>query len=109
MRSLCWLLISTGLAAAQDPAATEPSRGRGYVVPEIRGGLYLVTDGAYNTMFLVTSDGVIAVDALPTLGPKQLTAIREVTDKPIRYLVYSHEHTDHIGAATLFPTSATII
>jgi glyoxylase-like metal-dependent hydrolase (beta-lactamase superfamily II) len=23
--------------------------------------------------------------------------------------VYSHEHTDHIGAATLFPTSATII
>ena len=35
---------------------------KGYVVEEIRDGLYWVTDGAYNTMFLVTSEGVIALD-----------------------------------------------
>jgi glyoxylase-like metal-dependent hydrolase (beta-lactamase superfamily II) len=32
-----------------------------------------------------------------------------VTDKPIRYLIYSHEHTDHIGEASLFPAGTKII
>ena len=82
---------------------------KGYVVQEIRDGLYWVTDGAYNTMFLVTSEGVIAVDAPPTLGPNYLKAIAEVTPKPVRYLVYSHEHTDHIGAAYLFSKSVEIV
>lgn len=82
---------------------------KGYSVKEIRDGLYFLTDGAYNTMFLVTNEGVIAIDALPTLGQRQLDAIHEVTDKPVRYLIYSHEHTDHIGAASLFPSSVKII
>lgn len=82
---------------------------KGYFVGEIRDGLYWLTDGAYNTVFLVTSDGVIAVDAPPTLGANYLKAIAEVTQQPIKYLVYSHEHTDHIGAAYLFPKGAKIV
>src|SRR5262245_46706045 len=60
-------------------------------------------------MFLVTAEGVVAVDAPPTLGGNYLKAIREVTDKPIQYLIYSHEHTDHIGAASQFPRRAKVI
>lgn len=41
---------------------------KGYFVEEIRGGLYWVTDGSYNTMFLVTNEGVVAVDAPPSIG-----------------------------------------
>ena len=55
------------------------------------------------------SEGVIAVDPLPTLGPRYLQAIHEVTDKPIKYIVYSHSHSDHIGAAYLFPKDAIIV
>ena len=40
---------------------------KGYFVEEIRDGLYWVTDGSYNTMFLVTDEGVVAVDAPPSL------------------------------------------
>jgi glyoxylase-like metal-dependent hydrolase (beta-lactamase superfamily II) len=109
MRNFSTLLISTWLSFAQTQTGTNSISSKGYTVREIRDGLYYVTDGAYSTMFLVTSEGVIAVDALPTLGPKQLAAIREVTDKPIRYLIYSHEHTDHIGSASLFAPSAKII
>ena len=87
--------------------AVPPSKG--YVVQEIGKGLYWVSDGAYNTMFLVTSDGVIAVDAPPTLGSNYLKAIVEVTSRPVKYLVYSHEHTDHIGAAYLFPKDVKIV
>lgn len=49
---------------------------KGYLVEEIRDGLYWVTDGAYNTMFLVSTAGVIAVDPLPTLGPAYQTGDR---------------------------------
>ena len=82
---------------------------KGYAVQEIRAGLYWVTDGAYNTMFLVHESGVIAVDPLPTLGPRYLAAIASVTQKPITHVIYSHEHTDHIGAAKLFPAGAMFI
>jgi len=73
------------------------------------GGLYWVTDGGYNTMFAVSSAGVIACDAPPSLGPNYLKAIAEVTDKPVTHLVYSHEHIDHIAAAGLFPSSVRIV
>jgi glyoxylase-like metal-dependent hydrolase (beta-lactamase superfamily II) len=43
------------------------------------------------------------------LGANYLKAISEVTSQPIAYLVYSHEHTDHIGSAYLFPKSVNIV
>lgn len=82
---------------------------KGYFVEEIKDGLYWVTDGAYNTMFLTTGEGVIAVDAPPSIGQNYLKAIAEVTDEPVKYVIYSHSHRDHIGAASMFPKNATII
>ena len=71
---------------------------KGYLVQEIRDYLYWVTDGVYNTMFLVTGKGVIAVDAPPSIGKNYLKAIAEVTDEPITVVIYSHAHRDHIGS-----------
>jgi len=82
---------------------------KGYLVEEIRDGLFWVGDGLYNAMFLVHGDGVITVDAPPALGGKYLAAISEVTAKPITHLVYSHSHSDHIGAAHLFPPGIAIV
>ncbi|HYJ02002.1 MAG TPA: MBL fold metallo-hydrolase [Nitrososphaeraceae archaeon] len=93
------------LEAAKGPAI--PSKG--YLVEEVRDGLFWVTEGAYNTIFLVTDKGVVAVDAPPTIGKNYLKAISEVTDKPITHVIYSHAHIDHIGAAGMFPKNAVII
>ena len=82
---------------------------KGYLVEEIRDNLYWVTDGSYNTMFLVTDEGVVAIDAPPSIGQNYLKAIAEVTDKPVTYVIYSHAHLDHIGAAGVFPRNATYI
>jgi glyoxylase-like metal-dependent hydrolase (beta-lactamase superfamily II) len=60
-------------------------------------------------MFLVTDEGVVAVDAPPSTGQNYLKAIAEVTDKPITHVIYSHAHLDHIGAAGVFPKNATYI
>jgi glyoxylase-like metal-dependent hydrolase (beta-lactamase superfamily II) len=91
-------------------AAKGPSiPAKGYLVEQIRDDLYWVTDGAYITMFLVTDNSVIAVDAPPTLGENYLKAIAEVTNKPVTHVIYSHAHIDHIGSAGIFPRNATYI
>lgn len=82
---------------------------KGYLVEEIKDGLYWVTDGAYNTMFLTTGQGVIAIDAPPSIGKNYLKAIEEVTDEPITHVIYSHTHNDHIGSAAMFPNGVIII
>jgi glyoxylase-like metal-dependent hydrolase (beta-lactamase superfamily II) len=82
---------------------------KGYLVEEISEGLYWVTEGAYQGMFLVTGEGVIVVDAPPSIGQNYLKAIEEVTDESITHVIYSHSHNDHIGAASMFPEDATII
>jgi len=82
---------------------------KGYLVEEIRDGLYWVTDGAYNTMFLTTGQGVIAVDAPPSIGENYLKAIAEVTEEPVTHVIYSHTHNDHVGSTSMFPDDVTLI
>jgi glyoxylase-like metal-dependent hydrolase (beta-lactamase superfamily II) len=102
---------STNGANIQLPEAAKgpPIPAKGYLVQQIKDGLYWLTDGAYQTMFMVTDKGVVAVDAPPTIGNNYLKAIAEVTDKPVTYVIYSHAHIDHIGAAGIFPKNATFI
>ena len=60
-------------------------------------------------MFLTTGEGVIVVDAPPSIGENLLKAIAEVTEEPITHVVYSHSHADHIAAAGMFPEGAVYI
>jgi glyoxylase-like metal-dependent hydrolase (beta-lactamase superfamily II) len=92
------------------PIARGPSiPASGFLVEEIRDGLSWVTDGTYQCMFLSTGQGVIVVDAPPSIGANLPRAIASVTAEPVTHVVYSHFHADHIGAASLLPTTATII
>jgi glyoxylase-like metal-dependent hydrolase (beta-lactamase superfamily II) len=64
-----------------------------------------------NAGFVVTGDGVVVFDALgtPALGRGIVDAIRKVTDQPIRRVVVSHYHADHVyGLAPLKAAGAEI-
>ena len=90
-----------------DPAI---SQGSGPV--EIADGIYSYQGPmTYISMFVVTSEGVIVVDPMNTEHAKGLLeAIRMVTDRPIRYLVHTHNHWDHSGGGQVFKNEgATII
>jgi glyoxylase-like metal-dependent hydrolase (beta-lactamase superfamily II) len=116
-QALMTLLLVFGATAASFAAAPLPdaakgvpiSPDKGYYVREIADGLYWVTEGVYETMFLTTGKGVIVVDAPPSFGDKLLKAIAEVTNEPIAYVIYSHSHADHIAGAGRYPPSATYI
>ena len=81
---------------------------KGYLVEEIKDGLYWVTEGAYQAMFLTTGEGVIVVDAPPSIGQNYLKAIAEVTEEPITHVIYSHTHNDHVGAMSMFPDGCSL-
>jgi glyoxylase-like metal-dependent hydrolase (beta-lactamase superfamily II) len=75
------------------------SAGHSYGLHEAASGVYMLTDGNYQNMFVPTSDGVVLFDAPTPLLKYIKPAIKEVTDDPITHLVYSHIHKDHIGGA----------
>ena len=82
---------------------------KGYLVEEINDGLYWVTEGAYQAMFLTTGEGVVVVDAPPSIGENLLKAITEVTEEPVTHVIYSHTHNDHVGSMSMFPDDAVYI
>ncbi|HUO34412.1 MAG TPA: MBL fold metallo-hydrolase [Candidatus Acidoferrum sp.] len=74
----------------------------GYAVKDMGGGVYVVSDNGWQSAFLVTDEGVIVFDAPESYGKGIPSAIASVTDKPVKILVYSHEHKDHIGGSAAF-------
>ena len=90
-------------ASSFGPALNE----QGYHVGQIKRNLYYVTDGVYQAAFLTTKDGVVLFDAPPSIGHNLQRAIDEVTrpegvSNKVTYLVHTHHHADHAGAASLF-------
>ena len=68
--------------------------------------VYIFRNGNHQAMFVVTSEGVIATDPVaygrPEGGKLYVEEIRKVSDKPIKYLIYSHHHYDHIAGGQPF-------
>lgn len=57
-----------------------------------------------NAGFVVTTEGVVVFDALgtPSLAAALLEHIRKITDQPVKYVVVSHYHADHIYGLQVF-------
>ncbi len=92
--------------SALGPALNE----QGYYVGRVERNLYWVTDGSYQS----TSDGVVLLDAPPSIGHNIQRAVDEIASangvsNKVNYLIYSHHHADHVGASSLFDKSVTRI
>jgi glyoxylase-like metal-dependent hydrolase (beta-lactamase superfamily II) len=68
--------------------------------------VYIFRNGNHQSIFIVTKDGVIATDPVaygrPTGGQQYLDEIKKVSDKPVKFLIYSHHHFDHIAGGQAF-------
>jgi len=67
-------------------------------------GVYRYGPGdGYYSMFVVTDEGVIAIEPVNIKHSQGLLkAIRSVTEKPVRYLLHSHNHWDHSKGGQVF-------
>lgn len=92
--------------ASKGPAI-DPAKG--YRLQKLGDGLYMITDNAYQSMFMVYENGVVVIDAPPSYARNIPRAIAEVTSKPITHVVYSHSHIDHIGGTHLLGGHPLII
>ena len=114
MRNAILAVVIAGLTAAAVPASSQDKPAEPAAKPplfvttkvEATDNVYTFTYGNRVSMFIVTTAGVIATDpggyGQPRRVPTYLEEIRKVTDKPIKYLVYSHHHYDHIGGGQPF-------
>ncbi|MDX2143345.1 MAG: MBL fold metallo-hydrolase [Rhodospirillaceae bacterium] len=123
MRALCVaavLALFSGAVAAQTPSLEELKKPapnpawnkfgvRGYETVELAPGLYTFGNGGARNIFLVTSDGVIATDPVsPAFAKEMRAAIRKVTNQPVKYVVYSHQHWDHVLGGKIFKDEGAV-
>ena len=68
--------------------------------------VYIFRAGGHQSMFVVTSAGVIATDPIgygrPQMVQTYVDEIRKVTSQPIKWVIYSHHHFDHIAGGKPF-------
>jgi len=72
---------------------------KGYAIEEVKPNIYVITDGIWQSVAIVTSEGVVLIDAPKSFGNNIEKAVSEVTNTPITTLVYTHGHSDHIGGS----------
>jgi glyoxylase-like metal-dependent hydrolase (beta-lactamase superfamily II) len=100
------LSLAAACAAAQPPPLFETRR--------LTDNAFVFRYGGHQALFVVTSEGVVATDPIAHLRPQAATTylaeIRKVTQAPIKYLIYSHHHYDHIAGGKPFKEAgATVV
>src|SRR5204863_1418567 len=68
--------------------------------------VYIFRYQGHQSMFVVTKDGVIATDPIGLFRPQAVKTyieeIQKIAKAPIKYVIYSHHHYDHIAGGKPF-------
>ncbi|MGB8841210.1 MAG: MBL fold metallo-hydrolase [Aliidongia sp.] len=106
-------LAAPGAASAQSPAA---SGADPFVLKPIGPGVYAAIDGpegksGSNAGVIIGDDGVAVVDSFfdPESTKALVAEIRKLTPRPIRYVVNTHYHIDHVGGDGVLREAGAII
>ncbi|HJQ60357.1 MAG TPA: MBL fold metallo-hydrolase [Vineibacter sp.] len=103
---------TVGTAGAQtqpaQPQAAPPPPVR--EITKITGEIYRFRNNNHYSVFAVTPAGVIATDPINADAAKWLKAeIKSRFNQPIKYVVYSHDHADHISGGQEWTDTATVV
>lgn len=99
------LIVLASLLCSMVYAAAEPVRS----ITHLAGDVYRFQNNAHFSVFMVTPEGVIATDPISLEAATWLNSeIQARFNQPVKYVIYSHDHWDHVSGAASFP-EATII
>jgi glyoxylase-like metal-dependent hydrolase (beta-lactamase superfamily II) len=102
------ILAATLSLALAGPALAQATTQPTFATRKVDGtdNVYIFRYMGHQSMFIVTPKGVIATDPIARYRPQAATAyldeIKKVTDQPVKFLIYSHAHWDHIAGAKPF-------
>ena len=106
---------AAAIAMTLAPALAQQAQRPPIATTKVEGteGVYIFRNGNHQAMFVVTKDGVIATDPIGLGRPEAVTTyideIKKVAKAPIKYLVYSHHHYDHIAGGKPFKDAGAIV
>jgi cyclase len=67
-------------------------------IEKVKGDLYMISGEGGNVGVYVTSEGVILVDDMFDRNHADILAqVKSITDKPLKYVINTHQHDDHAG------------
>ena len=98
-----WLL---GLGFDGWPQPSRPDNE----ITKLADDVYLFRHQFHQSMFNATPDGVIVTDPISGDAAAWLkTEIAKLADHPVRYVVYSHHHSDHITGGSVFADGTAFV
>ncbi|HEY7531567.1 MAG TPA: MBL fold metallo-hydrolase [Nitrospiraceae bacterium] len=98
----CLLVQGTGASAQESRPDDE--------ITKLADDVYLFRHQFHQAIFITTSQGVIVTDPISTDAATWLKAqIAKLTDQPVRYVIYSHHHNDHITGGSVFDERASVV
>jgi glyoxylase-like metal-dependent hydrolase (beta-lactamase superfamily II) len=79
-------------------------------ITRIAGNVYRFRNNFHYSVFAVTPEGIIATDPIDPQAAAWLKAeFKSRFNKPVRYLIYSHDHRDHIAGGEVFADTAVVV
>jgi glyoxylase-like metal-dependent hydrolase (beta-lactamase superfamily II) len=111
MRIVKWFafLMVLGCLLVQRPDAPAQPRADNEIT-KLSEGIYLFRHQFHQSIFIITSQGAIVTDPITSDAAAWLKAeIKTLTDQPVRYVVYSHHHNDHISGGDVFADTALFV
>jgi glyoxylase-like metal-dependent hydrolase (beta-lactamase superfamily II) len=103
-----WLVVCCSLVQAPVTSA-QPSTADNEIT-KLADDVYLFRHRFHQSIFITTPKGVIVTDPINSDAAAWLKAeITKLTDQPIRYVIYSHHHNDHITGGSVFADTALFI
>ena len=93
-----WALLGVALAAVMAPAAARAQARQPLEVIKLRENFYAIVGGGATIAMQFGQDGVILVDTGSGERSADVVAeIRKITTRPIRYIINTSAHRDHVG------------
>jgi glyoxylase-like metal-dependent hydrolase (beta-lactamase superfamily II) len=103
---LILLVMATPWAQVQAQAPAPPVRE----ITQIAGEIYRFRNNNHYAIFAVTPAGIIATDPINAEAAQWLKAeLQKRFSQPVKYLIYSHDHADHISGGEVFADTAVVV
>ena len=111
MRSTLFrFLLVIGCLLVQGPEASAQQSRPDDEITKLADDVYLFRHKFHQSIFITTPQGVVVTDPISSDAATWLKAkIKTLTDQPVRYVIYSHNHNDHITGGSVFSDTALFI